>query len=502
MSHLPSDDYIFGNKPSGITTHQSASDKPGYQEWLEHCLEQKLFTVHRLDKETSGAIFFALHAEAAKTLSLAFLEQRVKKEYLFITDRPLPQSEWTHRSLMKSKSGAHEIPSETHFRLIKQWKHYSLVQAQPKTGKTHQIRIHAMKSNIPLLGDTTYKGTTFPTFFLHCHKLSIADLSIEHLSEPPYIFNHIEVLENPLLCMWLNSIDRRLRLYPELHYKTLRWIHDEGTPLRLDKFLDVTVAGWWRNSKPTIDELTALEKLFSINDISNWLLLHYSGQRTQDQVLIDHCPHESWIAFEGPLQFLMRKDSGLSCGLFLDQRDNRNWVLKNSKNKKVLNLFAYTGGFSVAAAVGAATHVTTVDLSKTYTQWCKENFSLNNLQPETHSFYSMDSFEFLNYADRKNLQYDLIICDPPSFSRSKNGRIFRIDKDFPQLITSCLKVLAPKGTLIFCTNYEKWTSTEWLHEINASLPSENIKMTYKTPFNWDFEMGPQTHMKTFFLEKK
>src|SRR5690606_18215595 len=98
-------------------------------------------------------------------------------------------------------------------------------------------------------------------------------------------------------------------------------------------------------------------------------------------------------------------------------RPLRNVFRSESKGKKVLNLFAYTGAFSVYAAAGGASQVTTVDLSNTYIQWAKDNFQLNNLDTSAHNFVVMDTMEFLKQLD-PNESFDLIFVDPPVFSNS------------------------------------------------------------------------------------
>lgn len=499
---IPASPFTFGNKPSGVTTHQSSPDKPGYQEWLENRLQSPLLTIHRLDKETSGAMIFAHIREDAQKLAEEFSNHRVIKEYIFITDRPPAQRQWTHSSRLPSKSGSQTVESVTDFLVLQQHKQFSVILAKPKTGKTHQIRIHAMECGIPLLGDSLYRGSPFPHFYLHCRRLHFPELAIDHSCPEPLIFSHLSLLENPLLCQWLTSIDRRERLYPELQKTALRWIHDEGTPLRIDHFYGMCVAGWWNAEPPTDIEKNTLKQLMAIKKIPHWILLHYSGKRDYDHILLDHNAPATWTTTEAPLHFHMRKESGLSCGLFLDQRENRHWLYRHSQNKHVLNLFSYTGGFSVASAKGGAQQVTTVDLNKNYLEWSKENFVLNDIPIENHLFYAMDSFEFLKYAQRKEKTYDIIICDPPSFSRNKKGTLFRIDKDFPTLLSACFSVLRKEGILIFCTNYEKWTAPEWQQQLERELRSENIEITHKLRFNWDYETDHNRHMKTFFLVKK
>lgn len=155
--------------------------------------------------------------------------------------------------------------------------------------------------------------------------------------------------------------------------------------------------------------------------------------------------------------------TGLSTGLFLDQRDNRayvaRWVKARSAGRPpaVLNTFAYTCAFSVAAAMaGAAT--TSVDISPKYLDWGKRNFALNGIDPEAHRFAKMDTFEFFAYAKRKELTYDFLIIDPPSFasgSKKKGIRPFSSTADFGRLIREAASLMNPRGVIFASTNTQE-----------------------------------------------
>lgn len=493
--------FIYGNKPFGITTHQSDPHRPGYAEWLGHSLEKKLFVCHRLDRETTGAMIFAATAESAAQLTSAFTEKRVRKEYVFLTDRKPQEKTWTCAQPLENAKTGETQTALTHFECLHENNGIFTVRARPETGRTHQIRKHAALSHIPLLGDNKYGGTDYPAFFLHCERLDIPDLGLSHTAPAPLVFSQIFLLNKPLLVQWLTSIDRRQRLYGNT-LNTLRWIHDEGTPLRLDLLGGKACAGWWRDTPPSEQELNSFKELMTLLQVKEWRLMHYSGQRQNDQEIASTLSASEWAGSENTLQLEFRNESGLSCGLFLDQRENRKWTYDHATNKNVLNLFAYTGAFSVAAACGGAKKVTTVDLSKNYIEWTKHNFALNALPIEHHAFHVMDASEYLKYARKKELTFDLIICDPPSFSRDKKGRIFRIEKDFPELLSAACSVLSPDGILLFSNNYEKWTASKWLSELRRALTGKNLEITEKLNFGWDFETSFERHMKAFLLQKK
>ncbi len=175
---------------------------------------------------------------------------------------------------------------------------------------------------------------------------------------------------------------------------------------------------------------------------------------------------------ENGLKFQIRPFDGFSTGIFLDQRENRNWIRRISANKKVLNAFSYTCAFSVyAASVGAT--VTSVDLSQKYLDWGKTNFQLNGLDPALHRFYAWDIFEFIKKAAKQGEKFDVIILDPPSFSRGKAGT-FSLKKDWLKLLTEALTVLNKGGFLFYSCNYFEWDKATWRKQIEGELRSKKF----------------------------
>lgn len=153
-------------------------------------------------------------------------------------------------------------------------------------------------------------------------------------------------------------------------------------------------------------------------------------------------------------QFLVNLYDYLDTGLFLDHRPMRQVIFKESKDKKVLNLFSYTGSVSVMAALGGAKHVTSVDLSSTYMDWAKRNFEQNNIALKEHNFIVQSALEYLEKSQAK---FDVIFLDPPTFSNSKKmAEDFEVEKDQMFLITNCLRLLADTGVLYFSNNKRKF----------------------------------------------
>jgi 23S rRNA (cytosine1962-C5)-methyltransferase len=156
------------------------------------------------------------------------------------------------------------------------------------------------------------------------------------------------------------------------------------------------------------------------------------------------------------LLFLINPFDYLDTGLFLDHRITRQWVKKEALNKRVLNLFAYTGSFSVYAAAGDAVKVTTVDMSNTYLQWAEKNMHLNGFKSsKKYDYIREDILDWIPTVPASS--YDLIILDPPTFSNSKKMLLtWDVQRDHVHLINQIRSILSPGGILYFSNNYKKF----------------------------------------------
>lgn len=167
---------------------------------------------------------------------------------------------------------------------------------------------------------------------------------------------------------------------------------------------------------------------------------------------------------ENGLSLLVELEEGLNTGLFLDQRRNRRDLMQRSPGKRVLNLFSYTGAFSVAAAVAGASEVTSVDASPTYLDWARANFGANGLDGGRHPFIAGDCFEVLGRLGREKKRYDLILMDPPSFSTTASSR-FTTRQGTAELVAAALPLLVSGGVLISCSNHQKVDLPDYLKEL-------------------------------------
>jgi 23S rRNA (cytosine1962-C5)-methyltransferase len=187
-----------------------------------------------------------------------------------------------------------------------------------------------------------------------------------------------------------------------------------------------------------------------------------------------------FIAREAGLSFRINLTDYLDTGLFLDHRITRGMVREEAAGRRVLNLFCYTGSFSVYAAAAGATLVDSVDLSKTYLNWAEANMALNvAVDAGKQRFIHADVKQWLDEAPADS--YDLVVMDPPTFSNSKRMKDFLdIQRDHAELINKTLRAMRPDGILYFSTNYRRFQlETE---KLTAASVKDITKAT--TPFDF------------------
>jgi len=186
---------------------------------------------------------------------------------------------------------------------------------------------------------------------------------------------------------------------------------------------------------------------------------------------------ERFTVEERSLRFWVNLGDYLDTGLFLDHRGTRAKVREEARGKRFLNLFCYTGAFTVHAAAGGAAGTTSVDLSPTYLEWAQANLELNGLTGPEHRLVRADAVEWLQ-EPRKD-RFDLVVLDPPSFSASKRAKRFDVQRDHPRLLERALGLLAPGGALYFSTNFRGFRLDErcleglaWEELTPGSLPED------------------------------
>lgn len=198
--------------------------------------------------------------------------------------------------------------------------------------------------------------------------------------------------------------------------------------------------------------------------------------------------------FDARGQFLVVREGGaklrvnlfdyLDTGLFLDHRPLRLRLARESRGLRVLNLFCYTGAASVQAGLGGAAGTTSVDLSPTYLDWAAKNLALNGLSGHAHRLVQADAMAWL---DAERGQYDLIFCDPPTFSNSARAGDFDLQREHARLVHACMARLVPDGLLLFSNNYRRFRLDPALE---AAYGVREIRAATLDP---DFSRSPRIH---------
>lgn len=254
--------------------------------------------------------------------------------------------------------------------------------------------------------------------------------------------------------------------------ETLRQMRNAGVSDECCRVVDRNVAGfvaerygeclwmsWHRSSAPSATDVAAIESLAQAVGCRHWLIDEMLNRgetpNASRRVSSSEFP-QRWVAKEADASYILRSDRGQAPGLFLDQRENRRELAASSRDARVLNLFAYTCSFSVAAARGGASQTVNVDASGPFLDWGKDNFQLNALERSQDLFWKGDTRDFLKLARKRADRFDRIVLDPPTFSRSRK-RPFNVRNELAPLAEQCLELLSQGGKMLVCTNLSSWT---------------------------------------------
>ncbi|MBI5772391.1 MAG: class I SAM-dependent methyltransferase [Verrucomicrobia bacterium] len=520
------------NKPAGVNTHAPAPFAgEGIYDWLRHREPRwaGLAIIHRLDKETSGVLVFGKTPLANRSLTEQFTRRAVRKKYLLLTDRPVPGKPFTVKSnLIRSgekyasqRGGTSGEAAETRFLVLNSSfilhpSSFSLVEAEPLTGRTHQIRVHAAESGFPILGDTLYGGTGAARVCLHA-----AELRFKHPATQAEI-----IFSAPADFTADARLALRAAFIADGEPNACRLIHGaaDGWPgwhvERLGDFLlSQGEAELIPKQRQTLEELARSFRARGVyHKILNRQIRRAAAAENSPQFVFGEPAPEAFLIRENGVQFELSFGEGYSVGLFLDQRDNRrrlltghiaaDFPLLNSKLKtqnsklEVLNVFAYTCGFSACAARAGA-RATSLDLSKKYLEWGRRNFALNGLDSAAHDFIFGDAFDWMKRLAKKGRAFDAVILDPPTFSQSKAGGAFRAEKDFGRLVNAALPLVKPGGVLFASTNAAGLPPENFLGTISRAVADTGRKITQQhyapQPPDFPITRAEPGYLKTVWL---
>jgi 23S rRNA (cytosine1962-C5)-methyltransferase len=512
------------NKPAGLNTHApSPYAGEGIYDWLRNREPRwaRLAIIHRLDKETSGVLVFGKTTVANRSLTEQFTGREVRKKYLLLTDRSPRRPELVTKSKIvrageRYVSGGAGEMAETRFRIASRQLNVPeviTVEAEPLTGRTHQIRVHAAESGFPILGDTLYGGSAFPRVCLHA-----AELTLRHPVDGREItFSAaVDFTGDSRLSLRHAVIDRE-------QTDSFRVIHgaSDGWPgWYVDRLGEYLLSQSERELSGS--QRVYLQRLPGVLGVYH-KLLNRQVRRTalaeaSPQLVIGEAAPERFAIRENGVRFELSFSEGYSVGLFLDQHDNRRRLLsghvasgfsllsefETTRNStfELLNAFAYTCGFSVCAAKAGA-RVTSLDLSKKYLEWGKRNFALNGLDPMVHDFIYGDAFDWMRRLAKKSRSFNAIVLDPPTFSQSKEHGAFRVEKDYGKLVSAALPLLKPNGVLFASTNAADWEPERFLESVTRAIDSAGRKVLQKhyaaQPPDFPVSRSEAAYLKTVWL---
>jgi 23S rRNA (cytosine1962-C5)-methyltransferase len=546
------EDLLAVNKPPGLATHAPAPFAgEGLYDWLRHREPRwaSLAILHRLDKDTSGVLLFGKTAEANRSLTRQFAGRTVGKVYQFFTDRAVSAKSLTARSaLVRAGTKYFSRPphpgapiAETRFRFVSKAPFASglipseaaggknavyLWEAEPVTGRTHQIRVHAADGGLPILGDTLYGGSPASRVFLHS-----ATVTLRH----PRTNTRMR-LSAPFDAETPASWILRERLISVVESSAFRILHGaaDGWPgWYVDRFGDYLLSQSERPLSPAQE--TFLRRMVDGESAAETpapaggafakpsgayhkpLLRHLRQTRSSEagsRHLFGKRAPERFAILENGLRFEICFSEGNSTGLFLDQRDNRRRVLRNhlaarfplfpqgAAGCEVLNTFAYTCGFSVCAAQAGA-RTTSLDLSRKYLDWGRRNFTSNGLALERHQFIYGDVFDWMRRLAKKERRFDLLVLDPPTFSQSKERGLFRAEKDYGALLRQALPLVRPDGVLFASTNASRLTPATFLDVIRAAVRQARRSITqlhyFPQPPDFPVTRDEPAYLKTAWM---
>lgn len=254
------------------------------------------------------------------------------------------------------------------------------------------------------------------------------------------------------------AIDRRQAFFSNPETTAFRVFNGEGDGfggLIIDYYAGFYLLSWYSEGVYTFKDqvIAALQNVAECKGIYQKKRFDTKGQYIEEDDFVTGQRGEfPLIVKENGVNFAVYLNDGAMTGIFLDQRDVRNAIKqKYAKGKTVLNTFSYTGAFSVAAALGGAVKTTSVDLAKRSSSKTIEQFSVNGIDFETQDILVMDVFNYFKYAKRKELKFDVVILDPPSFARSKKYT-FSTSKDYTNLMKEAIDITEKNGVIVASTN--------------------------------------------------
>lgn len=514
----------------------------------------------RLDRPTSGAIVYTKRKAANRALAEQLESRRVEKRYVACVARfPKKSPKTLRHAIAPGEHGAMEVVPEkhrgaqiaiTHVEGIERHGERALVTLRLETGRTHQARVQLAAIDAPIAGDRIYGKDPAPRLMLHAASLSlrhpIDDRPLVVRAETPRAFTRwLErgdaspfeggTVDAPALDDAIDrSLDDRFALgraglledTDPRKITAFRLLNEEGdgTPaLAVDVYGDHLVvhlspdASIASGRQIVAVREAILDRLHALGfdgiylkvrpKQANVIVAGESGEPSLPGIGASLAPSkpvrgvaapDDFAIVEHGVPYLVRLGEGLSTGIFLDQRENRRRLRAMSAHRSVLNLFAYTGAFTIAAAIGGASRTVSVDASKAALERAKRGLAHAGVDGDRHALVDDDVFAYLDRARRKNDRFDIVVLDPPSYSSVGASRFTATT--WPSLASKAMSLVAKDGVLLACSNHRGIVRAKlrrYLHEA-ARAAGRAVAQMKDLPFPSDFPapFAREPHLKS------
>lgn len=303
---------------------------------------------------------------------------------------------------------------------------------------------------------------------------------------------------------------RRALLHASTTTNAYRLINRSGDgfpDLAVDRYGDVLVAHVYSQGVKVAPPRTVLQRLA---DRVGAQAVYLKYRPVQGNVLDDRArrsliPIEPLIGraveradvTENGSRFIIHPAEGLNPGLFLDMREVREFVRATAAGKTVLNCFAYTCAFGVAALQGGAARVLNLDISRHYLDWGRANAELNGYATVPTDFVKGDVFDWLKRFGKRGQKFDVVILDPPSYATTHETR-FAVEQDTARLVALAVPVVQPGGYLITCTNYEQLPQRGFVSRVReglAGVAAKIIETRHEPDLDFPVAPGARSYLK-------
>jgi len=474
------------DKPAGIPVHGGDEELKGdlvsrLAEWLKERREEGYVGVHqRLDEGTSGVLLFTSARDRNVEVARASAERSLARRYVAAVSlrsprftRRLEQGPVRLEHALEIDGGRARVVERggvsavATVKLVEREGERALVELEPETGRTHQLRVQLSHEGAPIGGDDLYGGEHAPRLMLHAVALEFDGMRFD-APAPPALATWAYAREPSLGAAHAVALaleDAGIRRAPlgrlTSAYRLVNELGDDLPGVTVDRYGDHAVLLVSSEAaERRAQELAAC--LVELGARGVYLKRRVRGdvrraeaERYPALPIAGEAAPERFVVEEHGIKLWVELGHGLSTGLFVDQRENRRLVRDLSHGANVLNLFSYTSSFSVAAALGGARRVVSVDLGQRVLELGRENFRLNRLDPARHAFEQADALAWLARARREKQRFDLIVLDPPSFATKVEGSAWNVVKGYAVAAERALALLAPGGRLLAITNHRK-----------------------------------------------